>query len=199
MTSYLIIKSEVDELARDILSQSEIRDADSIARSLAIGTKSMRREARNRLYDIVKPPPKRPLYYAQQEIARLPQATRNSVRYLGDYIDLLVKALAFDLIKNPQCKKCSLGRNVFRNINPDKHKVSWELINSLKRYDSLFYNPGKHDFSEPSPDREHHFTSIETIFDVFITFRLAQQIKNASKFAELVSLDRESIEDYEDY
>ncbi len=198
MGSYLLIMREIDELARDVLSHSEFREADDISRSLAIGNKSMRREARYRLIEIVKPPPKRPLSYAQQEITHLPQATRNSIRYLGDYIDLLVKGMAFELTKDPRCKKSSLGANV-RKLNPERHAVSLELINNLRRYDSLFYNPGKHDFSMPPPGREHHFTSMETVFDVFVTFKLADEIKKASQFANLISLDKETIEDFEDY
>jgi len=194
MKSYLLISREIDELTKDVLSRSEFREAEEIARSLGMGNKSMRREARYSLIEIVKPPPKRPLYYAQDEIAGLPQSTRNSVRYLGDYVDLLVKAMVFELTKDPRCKKSSLGSNV-RRLNPEKHAVSPELVNNLRRYDFLYYNPGKHDLSTPPPDREHHFTSIETVFDVFVTFKLADEIKTVSHLAELVSLEKETIED----
>jgi hypothetical protein len=193
--SYINITPEMRDFAKELLSDSDFREADSLSWDLAQGTKRMRMNARMRLMEIVKPPPKRPLEYAQHEIQYLPQSTRNSIRYLGDYIDLLVKALAFEVTKNSRCKETSLNGNLQR-LNSIKHDVPPQLIENLKRYNALFYNPAKHDFSTPPPDREHHFTSMETIYLVFLTMKLADDIKKISPLTNLVSLDKETIQEF---
>lgn len=193
--SYLVMTPEMRYFSKELLSDSDFREADSLSWSLAQGTKRMRMDARGHLMEIVKPPPKRPLEYAQHEIQYLPQSTRNSIRYLGDYIDLLVKAFAFEVTKNPRCKQTSLNGNLQR-LNSIKYGVPSQLIENLRRYNALFYNPAKHDFSTPPPDREHHFTSMETIYLVFLTMKLAEDIKKISPLANLVSLDKESIQEF---
>lgn len=193
--SYLNMTPEMHDFAKELLSDSDFREADSLSRNLAQGTKRMRMDVRVRLMEIVKPPPKRPLYYAQHEIQYLPQWTRNSIRYLGDYIDLLVKAYAFETTKNPRCNETSLNGNLQR-LSSIKHGVPSQLIENLRKYNALFYNPAKHDLSTPPPEREHHFTSIETIYLVFLTMQLADDIKKISPLANLVSLDKEAIQEF---
>jgi hypothetical protein len=190
---YLDVNPEMRDFAEKLLSKTDLKEAESLSWDIVWGNKRMRMTARYRLMDIVKPPPKRPLYYAQHEIQFLPTSMRNSIRYLGDYIDLLVKALAFEFTKNPGCKETSLNGNLGR-INPTKHGIPAELIENLRRYNSLFYNPAKHDFSTP-PGREHHFTSAETIYLVFLTMKLASDIRKISRLADKISLDKETIED----
>jgi hypothetical protein len=73
----------VCELAKDTLSISQLQEAERIAFLLA-GNKRQKREAIYCLHEIVAPPPKRPLYYAQHELEYLPRWTRNGIRYLGD-------------------------------------------------------------------------------------------------------------------
>ena len=82
------------ELENDTLSCSKLEEAENISLMFA-GNKRKKRQAIYQLIEIVAPPPKRPLYYAQNEMKVLPHWTRDGIRYLGDYIDLLVKALAF--------------------------------------------------------------------------------------------------------
>jgi hypothetical protein len=193
--SYLNITPEMRDFANELLSNADFKEADGLSWDLAQGTKRMKMDARMRLMEIVKSPPKRPLEYARHEIQYLPQSTRNSIRYLGDYIDLLVKACAFEVTKNPRCKETSLNGNLQR-LSSIKHCVPSQLIENLRRYNALFYNPAKHDFSTPPPDREHHFTSIETIYLVFLSMKLADDIKKISPLANLVSLDKESIQEF---
>ena len=182
----------VIQLAEDTLTPSELYEAERIAIMLA-GSKSKRREAIHFLMKFVSPPPKRPLYYAQGEMRVLPRWTRDGIRYLGDYVDLLIKAMTFEYTRDHRCKKYSLGRNL-RMLKPRKHGISQELIDKLKRYNSFLYRPGKHDFSVP-PGRGHRFTSKEVVLTAFITMKLAGEIKRISQFATKVSLNQADIKD----
>lgn len=167
----------VYELAEDTLTSSEIDKAEQISIML-VGSRKQRREAILHLMKLVAPPPKRPLYYAQAEMQALPRWTRDAIRYLGDYIDVLVKALAFECTKNNRCKNYSLGRNL-RMLKPTKHGIPRELLGNLRKYNSFLYRPGKHDFSVP-PGRGHRFTSKEVVFTAFITMKIADKIKKLS-------------------
>lgn len=130
---------------------------------------------------MVEPPPKRPLYYAQAELRYLPRWTRNAIKYLGDYIDLLVKAMAFEFTKDQRCKESSLGVNI-RRLNSKKHSISQARVDRIAKYNSFLYLPGKHDFSIPA-GRSHRFTCKEVVLTVFITMKLAEDIKKISNFA----------------
>jgi hypothetical protein len=177
----------VRELAEEILPPSQLDEAEEISFMLA-GTKRQKREAIRRLREIVAPPPKRPLYYAQNEMVCLPRWTRDGIRYLGDYIDLLVKALAFELTKDPRCKQSSLGVNIHK-LSPKKHGLPEELVDRLKKYNSFLYQPGKHDFAIQR-GRSHRFTSKEVVLTAFITMKLADDIKKLSQYATKVSLNQ---------
>lgn len=178
---------EVCDLAKDVLDLAQLEEAEEVASMLA-SNKQKKREALFRLREVVEPPPKRPLYYAQHELEYLPRWTRDGIRYLGDYIDLLVKAMTFEFTKDPHCVQRSLGINV-NALSPKKYGVPLELINKLKKYNSFLYQPGKHDFSLPK-GRSHRFTSREAVLTAYITMRLAEDIKAISPLATKVSLDR---------
>src|SRR3989337_3432912 len=81
----------VDELAKETLDPSQLEKAEEIA-FMFIGNRTQKTKAIFSLMKMVEPPPKRPLYYAMMELQGLPRWTRDAIRYLGDYIDLLVKA-----------------------------------------------------------------------------------------------------------
>lgn len=180
------------ELAEETLNSSELQKAEHIAKLLA-GSKRNIKEAILFLHNLVRPPPKRPLYYAQHEMHCLPRWTRDGIRYLGDYIDLLVKAMAFELTKDTKCKQSSLGINL-RKLKPKKYGVDQNLLRRLRNYNSFLYQPGKHDFNVPK-GRKHRFTSREVVLTAFITMKLAEEIKKISSFANQVSTHQSSIED----
>ena len=123
----------------------------------------------------------------------LPRWTRNSIRYLGDYIDLLVKVMAFEVTKDYRCKRSSLGINL-RRIKPKKYGIESDLLDRLRKYNSFLYQPGKHDF-RVSRGRGHRFTSREVVLTAFITMKLAEDIKKRSRFAEQLSDDQVFIQD----
>jgi len=171
---------EIIELAKNVLVPIELEKAEKLAEML-VGTKKEKKQAKARLMLLVRPPPKRPLYYCMHEIQFLPRWTRNTMRYLGDYIDMLVKEMTFEFTGKNSARKRSLGANLNR-LNPEKHGVSADLLDKLKRYNSFLYSPGKHDFSTPL-GRNHRFTSREVVLTAFVTIKLATQIKSISKLA----------------
>jgi hypothetical protein len=177
----------VCDLAKDVLSPEEFEEAEETAFKF-IGNKTRKREAVLRIYHLVGSTPKRPLYYAQHELIYLPRWTRDGIRYLGDYIDLLVKAMAFEVTKDKSCLKSSLGVNV-RRLSPGKYGIPSKLVDKLARYNSFLYQPGKHDFHVPQ-GQSHRFTCKEAILTVFITMKLGDEIKKLSPHATKVSLDQ---------
>jgi hypothetical protein len=182
----------VCDLAEDVLSPLEFEEAEEVALKF-VGSKPRKREAIWRLTELVGSTPKRPLYYAQHELEYLPRWTRDGIRYLGDYIDLLVKAMTFEFTKDKDCLKSSLGVNI-RKLSPRKHGISSELIDKLKRYNSFLYQPGKHDFHIPR-GHKHRFTCKEVVLTAFITMKLADEIKKLSPHATKVSLDQAELGD----
>lgn len=172
------------ELARDTLDSNVLEEAENLAIML-VGSKGQKRRARARLMEIVAPPPKRPLYYLKHEICFLPRWTRDTIRYCGDYIDLLVKEMTYEFTGDSRVREYSLGRNL-RILKPRNHGIPSELIDKLKRYNSFLYRPGKHDFILPR-GRGHRFTSKEAVLTAFVTMKLADEIKLISQLAEEVS------------
>jgi len=168
---------EVFELARDTLPPDKLKEALVIAEIIQ-GDKKEREYARATLQLLVKPPPSRPLFYLMHEIKRLPRNTRNCIRYLGDYIDLLTKEITFEFVGG-NARRSSLGRN---SKVLEKVPSLRELASELQRYCEFIYTPGKHDFSLP-PGRSHRFTAEEVVLTAYVTIELGNQIKSISKSA----------------
>ncbi|MEM2173347.1 MAG: hypothetical protein QXS66_08965 [Thermoproteota archaeon] len=180
-SKYLEASEEIISLAKDTLSEKELNLAENVAKML-IGTKKDKKQAIEILIRLVSPPPKRPLYYAQHELRFLPRWTRDAIRYMGDYIDALVKAMAFEFSGDKNCLKKSLGIN----LKKIKSSVPPELFNKLSRYNEFLYVAAKHDFKVP-PEREHRFTSREVVLTAFVSMKLASEIKNISRMARKYS------------
>lgn len=174
----LMALPEVVELARDTLAAEKLEEANEIAQ-LLIGSKRQKRYAQLKLIQLTKPPPSRPLFYLIPLIMQLPRLTRDCIRYLGDYIDLLVKEMTYELAKG-KARRSSLGVNV-KTLKKAK-SVPDDLVDKLQRYNNFLYTPGKHDFSLP-PGRRHRFTSKEVVLTAYISIELAERIKSLSKLA----------------
>ncbi len=179
-----MVHPEVEKLTKDTLSASEFEEAQDVAAMLALN----RLKAIHKLRSLVRPPPRRPLWYVQHELLHLPSWTRDSIRYLGDYIDLLVKAMAFELTGDRNSLRHSLGINLWI-LGRNKYSIPSDLVDKLKRYNSFLYQPGKHDFDVPF-DIDHRFSPKEVVFTVFITRKLADEIKHVSPLATQLSLDK---------
>ncbi|MBD3262878.1 hypothetical protein GF374_00685 [Candidatus Woesearchaeota archaeon] len=169
------IDNKIEDLAKELLSLDVIEKADRLSQDISYGKKK-KREGIEFLEKFVKPRPKRPMYYCHFELHHLPHYTRNIVRYLGDYIDLLER----------QALKKFLGDSYKERISPKSVRTQLQpfipknLFQQLEEYDKIFWTPGKHDFNVDEKNRRHRFTTREVIYDIFITYALADEIKTVA-------------------
>lgn len=183
----LLAHDEIVTLAREVLSSAARDEAEEIARMLA-GTKASKGRARDRLIEIVQPPPKRPMYYCQYEMTLLPHHTRDALRYLGDFVDLMVKAAVYETTQDRSVFRLSLGSAIgqFRKAYPaEKRLGDW-----LGRYNRFLYRDAKHGMRLPADRIEHRFTSREVVIAVFVTLAIADTIEKISTAAARVRSDQ---------
>jgi|GEM_PF-1554921 len=179
-SEYLSAATEITALASDMLPVGVYREAEALAVGLA-GTRRQQDKARSTLIEMVAPPPKRPLYYCQYHIRFLPHWTRDALRDLGDFVDMLVKAAVYEKTGSSRIFQAPLGPaiNGFSGQYPgEKHLTDW-----LRRYNRFLYRPAKHDLTLPAGRRQHRFTSREAVLCVFITMNLADSITALSQLA----------------
>jgi hypothetical protein len=171
---------EIVKLARDTLTPEKLQEAESVAHDLLIGkrTKSI---ALAKLKLEIGMRPTRPLFYlCGTEFDGLPRNTRNCIRYLGDYLDLLTKEMAHEFLGG-KSRQTSLGVNARKLAKlPEFSQLATKLID----YNHFLYQPGKHDFSLP-PGRAHRFTSREVVLTTYISKVLGDKIKSHSKQARI--------------
>ncbi len=167
---------EILSLAQQVLSESDYNKAIKLSIML-VSSKSVQRDAIEQLAMIVTPSPKRPMYYAQGEIRHLPHLTRDAIRYLGDYVDLVSKHVAYELLKG-RPRNFSMGATI--RLLETKKALPENILNWLRTYNEFIYRPGKHDFQLPQGRSEHRFTSQETVLTAFVTLRLAEILKQYS-------------------
>ena len=117
--------------------------------------------------------------YWSAEMRDLPRNTRDCIRYLGDYMDLLVKEMTYELLGR-KARHQSLGSNARSLLK--KVPETRDLALEIKRYADSIYTPGKHDFSLP-PGRKHRFTAKEVVLVAYITAELARRVLSVSKSA----------------
>lgn len=168
---------EILNLANDVLSEDKLDEINEISRFL-IGSKQQRRYAKAKLKLEIGYKPTRPLWYLWPLIDSLPRLTRDSIRYCGDYLDILVKELTFEYLDG-NARIRSLGTNA-RKLK--KIAEINELVCYLIRYSDFIYTPGKHDFSLPD-GRSHRFTSKEVVLTIYITAELGKRILSISENA----------------
>jgi hypothetical protein len=174
---WLTIGAEIEMLARDLICEDEFDDAELLSQWIVNGG-GQKNKAISILSKMIGYRPKRPLYYVSQgSIRYLPDRTRDTIRYLGDYIDVIVKCIAKENAPKPFFKPRSLGTNLYHL----KGKLPDNLHALLKRYDDNIYCPAKHDFS--TGERNHRFTLKETVYVVFITMSLAKELTSLSPLA----------------
>jgi hypothetical protein len=185
-TEYLLANKEIISLATDVLSELEYLEAEEVAKQLT-GNKTDKENARSRLISIVKPPPKRPIYYAQYELTFLPRWTRDSLRYMGDFIDMLVKSAVYEKTRDRRVFNTSFGPAITLF---QKYWLGYDtLVDLLQRYNRFLYRGAKHDFILPTNRKMHRFTSREVVLTAYITMNLANRLNNISKVARDVSND----------
>jgi hypothetical protein len=185
-TEAMMANKDVLLLGKEILTKDNYMEAEKLSNML-VGTKSEKNSARATLISVLMPPPKRPIYYLAHELEFLPRWTREAMRILGDYIDMLTKAAVFEMENNGEVFRISFGPaiNRFKKWYP-KEAI---LAEWLERYNRFLYRDAKHDFALPSTRKEHRFTSREVVLCVFITKQLSDKIKKLSSVAMKVSKD----------
>jgi len=179
----LLASEEIVSLAKILLPNDTYVEAEQLSTMLT-GTNKQKGVARSRLKELVAPPPKRPMFYCQHEMQYLPHWTRNTLRFLGDFVDMLVKAAVYEKTGNRKVFKTSFGPAVdaFSQYYPEQK----QLAEMLRGYNRLLYRDAKHDFRLPPDRREHRFTSREVVLCIFITMELADRVTSVSKAAERV-------------
>lgn len=183
----LLADDQIVMLAKEIVGNGAYLEAEELAKML-VGSKSEKDTARARLIEILPPPPKRPIYYLEHELTFLPRWTRDSMRYLGDFIDMLVKAAAYEKKGDKKIFNNSLGPAIqqFSRAYPSEAK----LVSYLTRYNEFLYRDAKHDMTLPIGRNEHRFTSREVVLCLFITKEIADTITKLSNFAQLARSDK---------
>ena len=176
-SEYLEIDDNIKSLAEEMLLSEEILEAEKISEGLV--KKSTRVNAIRFLKNKLGDRPKRPIYYANFELHGLPFRTRDAVRYIGDYIDNLIKCVAVEVFENDSYGQKSLGINLHK-LNK---KIPDILHSELLRYNNLIYTPAKHDFNVPE-NRKHRFTSKEVVFIYYISLKLKEKIIEISTQAK---------------
>lgn len=172
---------EILRLARQVLSGKEFDRAMKLSVML-VSSKSVKKDAIEQLMEMVAPPPKRPMYYAQHEIQFLPRWTRDAIRYLGDYVDLVAKHLTYELLKGASKETIPLGGTI--TLLEKRQALPENILAWLKSYNLFLYRPGKHDFQLPAGRHAHRFTSQEVVLTAFVTLRLVEILKQYSNCAQ---------------
>lgn len=167
---HLFINPDILAYTEKVLNKNEIAIADEIIEKIVSKNKNLKLEATDLLQSYFGTRPKRPLYYLHHELQFLPNQTRGAMRYLGDYIDLLIKEATQKLV-SPMKWLLSLGQNT----KALKGKIPDELRQNLVEYNRLLYVPAKHVFDTKGND--HLFSCREIVYTCFITLKLARQIK----------------------
>ena len=168
---------EILNLAKELLSTDDFDRAIKLS-TMLVSSKTVKRTAIEELVELAAPPPKRPMSYAQHEIQFLPRWTRDALRYLGDYVDVVAKHLTYELWKDSAPGNAPLGASIAlletRKALPDS------ILTWLKTYNSFIYRPAKHDFRLPGGRKLHRFTSQETVLTLFVTLKLVEMLKQYS-------------------
>lgn len=170
---------EIVELAKEVLTVEQLERIDEMAMAL-LTRRKQRRQVQWELIRMIPLKPSRPLTYLKPIILQLPNATREVIRYLGDYIDLLTKEMTHEFL-NGKARFSSLGVNAKKLEKATS--IPRDLVDKLQRYNSFLYTPGKHDFSLPPKGRKHGFTCKEAVLTIYASVELGDRIKTISKLA----------------
>jgi len=152
---------EIDSLAKEVLTTEKYEETNKVV-SMLLKPLKKRKWAHAKLIMEIGYRPTRPLFYLMPLLQGLPRNTRDCIRYLGDYLDLLTKELAFEYLGG-NSRQSSLGKNAFRLLKSN-------------------LSPEKHDFTLP-PGRKHRFTAREVVLTTYVTAVMAKRIKAVSKKA----------------
>lgn len=181
-TEALLVSDDVLDLAKRVLSSEEIDHANEIT-LMIVGSEFLRKKGIATLMKILGTKPYRPLIYANNELQYLPHWTRDSVRYVCDYIDQLCKHWAYIYTQRITSLNGSMGSSL-KTIRKKESGNNDVLIDILEKFNNVFYVPAKHDFSLPEGRKNHRITVKEVVYTVFISVELAKRIKMITNCSE---------------
>ena len=104
----LLASEDILLLVKEVLPEPTYLEAERLA-SMLTGSPSQKKTAGLALIDVLPPPPKRPVYYLAHELELLPRWTREALRIMGDYIDMLTKAATYEKSKDDSIFRVSFG------------------------------------------------------------------------------------------
>jgi len=167
----LSIDPSIQDLADEVLNGEEVKHAENITETLFWD--GHRDHAIKALQDLIGRTPKRPVYYLNNEIGRLPEETRDVIRYAGDFVDQIIKYCAHEkgsYFFKFQAFRHSLGPNLkkLKGVLPD------DLIEKLRKFNDLIYVQAKHSWEVGS--RPHLFSAAEAVLVCFIVKKFANDI-----------------------
>lgn len=185
-TDALIAEPQIVSLAMELLPKGKYEEAETLSKML-IGSKKDSNSARTTLATIVVPPPKRPIYYCQYEMQFLPYKSRDILRDMGDFVDMLVKAAVYERTSAVEVFDCTLAQAIdqLEKLIPSYT----QLTKWLREYNQFLYSPKPTSERMRYPDK-HRFTIRETVLVIFIAMHLADKITAISRMAKLVRQDK---------
>ncbi|MFA5126406.1 MAG: hypothetical protein WC465_00190 [Patescibacteria group bacterium] len=170
-----MVAAKIKDLAKKLLAE---KDFENILKLIEdFNQPQCRRRARDELMAFVGVVPKRPLYYVVANIIHLPDfGTRDIIRYLGDYIDQIVRFTLEEKNFLSRWSKRPLGPNIIKL----KKYIDNDLYECLCLF-NLIYTQAKHDFNHYKD--ESLFDYKDAIYVIFITKRLANRLLPLSEKA----------------
>lgn len=170
------IHKEIYLLAKELLSDSEMQEAEGLSIAVRRGGKG-RKQAIVILQKMIRCKQKRPVYYITEEfLPQFPKHTRDIIRYLGDFVDYMVKFVVKENSRKLSYRDKSLGQNI--PVLRRKEVLSSELLDQLERYNRHIYVPAKHKFEDI--DRLHLFNPLDVVYTLFITVKLRDMLMSNS-------------------
>lgn len=173
---FLELSNDISELSDKVLTRRQIEKAEKLSIMLVQSEKS-KNQAIEELLHILPIRPKRPLSCCRQELKHLPRFTRDAIKYLGNYIDLLVKWKTYDLTKNPINLRSALGNN----IDYLKNEFEDKFVESIRQFSRICVN-AQHTFDEGK--KRYRFTPKEVVHTVFIVANIGNKLIGNSDFVK---------------
>lgn len=163
-----MIDKDIQNLANEVLDKEDMQKIEAIINDFQ-DLKSVEK-AKHELMALIGAVPKRPLYYVVMHMDHLPKhGTRDVIRYLGDYIDQLVRFTLEDKKFLARWFQNPLGPN----IEKLKKYIDIKLYNHLKIF-NIIYTQAKHDFNHY--EDKSLFDYEDVVYVTFIVKKLAAQL-----------------------
>jgi len=191
----LLAEPQIISLAKELLSEERYAEAEKLSKDL-IGSNQDRDAARAALASIVVPPPKRPIYYCQYEIQFLPYQSRDILRDLGDFVDMLAKAAVYEKTSALDVFDRTLAQAI--DLLEEHLHSHMQIVDWLKMYNQFLFSPRLVSEKVRYPE-QHRFTVHETVLVIFVTMDLADRITAISRMAARVRRDEPMLPDRTGY